>query len=192
MREGMVLYDEGGQEIWACPNIDCPRGTRGRRADRRGLTPSSIYTRAGRLDLDHRPGPAALDPPEPPRDPRRGPPSDDARRLGHRPSLRRVLHRSLARFLLRPVRPGGPHLVAETVARAGRPDIAAARLRIRHGRRRGHFGSRGGDGHPAGTPVVAGGADTQIGLLAAASRAGPLATVVGGPSGSTRRSRTIR
>ena len=22
MREGMVLYDQGGQEIWACPNVD--------------------------------------------------------------------------------------------------------------------------------------------------------------------------
>ena len=25
MREGMVLYDAGGREIWACPNVDSPR-----------------------------------------------------------------------------------------------------------------------------------------------------------------------
>ena len=26
MREGMVLYDEGGEEIWACPNVDSRAG----------------------------------------------------------------------------------------------------------------------------------------------------------------------
>ena len=32
MREGMVLYDARGREIWACPNVDSPRRRGGRRA----------------------------------------------------------------------------------------------------------------------------------------------------------------
>ena len=32
MREGMVLYDAAGVELWACPNVDSRAGARGRGA----------------------------------------------------------------------------------------------------------------------------------------------------------------
>ena len=31
MREGFVLYDEAGEAIWACPNIDARAGAKRRR-----------------------------------------------------------------------------------------------------------------------------------------------------------------
>ena len=44
MREGMVLYDGGGHEIWACPNVDSRAGAEAAesssRAPRRRSTPS--------------------------------------------------------------------------------------------------------------------------------------------------------
>ena len=46
MREGMVLYDAAGREIWACPNVDSPLGEPGRRSSSRPVTPGASSRRA--------------------------------------------------------------------------------------------------------------------------------------------------
>src|SRR5437879_10442189 len=46
MREGMVLYDKRGREIWACPNVDSRAGTEATELVQRGLA-EKIY-RQGR------------------------------------------------------------------------------------------------------------------------------------------------
>jgi autoinducer 2 (AI-2) kinase len=46
MREGMVLYDARGQEIWACPNVDSRAGEEAAELVRSGAA-QEIYDRAG-------------------------------------------------------------------------------------------------------------------------------------------------
>ena len=46
MREGMVLYDAGGHEIWACPNTDGRAGAESAELVRSGLA-QEIYERSG-------------------------------------------------------------------------------------------------------------------------------------------------
>lgn len=46
MREGMVLYDARGDEIWACPNVDSRAGAEAAELVRRGVA-QEIYDRAG-------------------------------------------------------------------------------------------------------------------------------------------------
>jgi autoinducer-2 kinase len=46
MREGMVLYDERGREIWACPNVDSRAGEQAGELIRSGAA-QEIYERAG-------------------------------------------------------------------------------------------------------------------------------------------------
>ena len=46
MREGMVLYDESGREIWACPNVDSRAEREVTQLIRKGLA-KKIYFRAG-------------------------------------------------------------------------------------------------------------------------------------------------
>ena len=46
MREGMVLYDAGGREIWACPNVDSRAGEQAAELVRSGAA-QEIYERAG-------------------------------------------------------------------------------------------------------------------------------------------------
>jgi autoinducer 2 (AI-2) kinase len=46
MREGMVLYDKGGKEIWACPNVDSRARAEVSQLIRKGLA-KKIYSRAG-------------------------------------------------------------------------------------------------------------------------------------------------
>ena len=46
LREGMVLYDAGGREIWACPNTDGRAGAESAELVRAGLA-QEIYERAG-------------------------------------------------------------------------------------------------------------------------------------------------
>jgi autoinducer 2 (AI-2) kinase len=46
MREGMVLYDERGKEIWACPNVDSRASNEVSQMIKRGLA-KKIYSRAG-------------------------------------------------------------------------------------------------------------------------------------------------
>ena len=59
MREGIVLYDRTGTEIWACPNVDS-RAAR-EAADLIGEGAAErIFDRGRRLGIDYLPGPAAL------------------------------------------------------------------------------------------------------------------------------------
>ena len=46
MREGMVLYDSAGREIWACPNVDSRAGAEVSQMIRKGLA-KKIYFTAG-------------------------------------------------------------------------------------------------------------------------------------------------
>jgi autoinducer 2 (AI-2) kinase len=46
MREGMVLYDENGKEVWACPNVDSRASREVTELIRKGLA-KKIYKRAG-------------------------------------------------------------------------------------------------------------------------------------------------
>jgi autoinducer 2 (AI-2) kinase len=46
MREGMVLYDEAGKEIWACPNVDSRANNEVAQMIRKGLA-KKIYFKAG-------------------------------------------------------------------------------------------------------------------------------------------------
>jgi autoinducer 2 (AI-2) kinase len=46
MREGMVLYDEGGREIWACPNVDSRAAAECAELVQSGLA-EEIYARGG-------------------------------------------------------------------------------------------------------------------------------------------------
>ena len=46
MREGMVLYDKSGRELWACPNVDSRAGVEATDLVQRGLA-ETIYRRGG-------------------------------------------------------------------------------------------------------------------------------------------------
>ena len=46
MREGMVLYDKSGRELWACPNVDSRAGTEATDLVGRGLA-ETIYRQGG-------------------------------------------------------------------------------------------------------------------------------------------------
>ena len=46
MREGMVLYDEAGRELWACPNVDSRAGAEAADLVERGLA-DTIYRNGG-------------------------------------------------------------------------------------------------------------------------------------------------
>lgn len=46
MREGIVLFDDAGAEIWACPNVDARAGAQAAELVRAGLA-QKIYERAG-------------------------------------------------------------------------------------------------------------------------------------------------
>jgi glycerol kinase len=46
MREGMVLYDQGGGEIWACPNVDSRAAAEAEGLIREGAA-AKIYAEAG-------------------------------------------------------------------------------------------------------------------------------------------------
>ena len=182
MREGFVLYDAAGREIWACPNIDARAGARGRGDDRGGAGRAALPPRR-RLDLDHRArlacaGSGAISP----RFWERARHLTHARRLGHPPPERRLLHRPLARLLVEPLRPRDALLVDRrrppswTSRTSSRPiyepgtvvgDVTPA------GRRRRPVSSPG-------TPVVAGGGDTQLALLGAGLTAGLRFATVGG------------
>ena len=112
MREGMVLYDSGGREIWACPNVDSRAGDEAAELVESGAA-EEIYARAGdwvaitaparlRWIARNRPEVFAVDPSH-----------RDARRLARHPPLRRVRHRRLAWLELGHVRPGRPHVVGD-------------------------------------------------------------------------------
>ncbi len=146
MREGMVLWDRDGREIWACPNIDSRAASEADRA--RALGRRAAHLRAGRrLGVDHLAGALPVDPRARAGDlPGHGP-RGHAQRLGPDQADRPLRHRPLVRLQLGPLRP--PHaLLVPGLARAHR---GAARGHAR-GPRAGHRHGRGqlGGGSPDG------------------------------------------
>ena len=85
MREGMVLYDRDGREIWACPNVDSRASAE---ADAPGPErPRAEDLREGRrLGLDHVARPLPVDPRPRARDLGPDRPRRDALRLGADPA----------------------------------------------------------------------------------------------------------
>jgi autoinducer 2 (AI-2) kinase len=179
MREGVVLYDGTGQEIWACPNVDSRSAQEAADLIREGVA-DRIYAEAGdwvsittparlRWLARHRPGIL-----------------EAARGLG--------MLSDWITFRLAGVRvtepscgsSSGMFTLAErqwsqAIARVCgiSPDILppvvdpGTVVGAVTGRAAGQTGLR------AGTPVVAGGADTQLGLLGAGAAAGEYTVVAG-------------
>ena len=61
MREGMVLYDAAGREIWACPNVDSRAAAEADELVRSGAA-RRIFETGGDWVVDHLAGPLPLDP----------------------------------------------------------------------------------------------------------------------------------
>jgi autoinducer-2 kinase len=179
MREGIVLYDRAGQEIWACPNVDSRSGAEAAELVRDGSA-DKIYAEAGdwvsitspaRLRWLARHRPAILDATA-----SMGMLSDwilyrlsgshvTEPSCGSSSGLFRVAGRSWSlditeRFGL-PAAALPPVVDPGTVV--GQVTAAAAEL----------------TGLSEGTPVVAGGADTQLGLLGAGIGQGEYTAVAG-------------
>ena len=176
-----MLYDGAGREIWACPNVDSRSGQEAVDLIAEGAA-ERIYALGGdwvsittparlRWLARHRPDILAADP-------RPG----DAQRLDRDPAVRRPGHRAVLRVELGHVLPRRPGLVGGDRGdlRPATPDV----LPPVHDPgtvigtvTRAPPPSRRACG--AGTPVVAGGADTQLGLLGAGARPGEYTVVAG-------------
>ncbi len=149
MREGFVLYDEAGREIWACPNIDARAGVEATEMIAEGLAQSQ-YERGG--DWTSITAPARL------RWIRRHQPDilDRARHLTMLGDwvIARLCgvfcYRPVARVFLQYVRPRDAHLVTRDSGRAGVAGLVAAGVRGGHGGGRSQPGGRGGNGAAAG------------------------------------------
>ena len=118
MREGMVLYDGSGRELWACPNVDSRAGVEAAELVESGAA-DEIFRLSRRLGRDHRSGPLSLA-----RAPRARPllrdrPHGDAQRLGHHSTDRRVRRPIRRADRARNVRLGGARLVGEMLDCAG-------------------------------------------------------------------------
>jgi len=179
MREGVVIYDRAGREIWACPNVDSRSAEQAAELIRDGAA-EKIYAEAGdwvsittparlRWLAAHRPDILAA-----------------AGSLGmlsdwivYRLSGERVTEPSCGSssgmFTLAQRRwsqsiPALCGLPADVLPPVVDPGTVVGQVTA---------ATAGQTGLAAGTPVVAGGADTQLGLLGAGARQGEY-TVVGG------------
>ncbi|HEY2789950.1 MAG TPA: autoinducer-2 kinase [Gaiellales bacterium] len=180
MREGMVLYDRAGHEIWACPNVDSRAGDQAAALVESGAA-AEIYARAGDWVAITAPARFRWIAERAPEvfaqaahvgmlgdwlctrltgefatDPSLGSSSGmfDLATRTWSPEILELLE--LDPGLFPPVRESGTPIGAVTAAAAAETGI------------------------PAGTPVVAGGADTQLGLLGIGVRTPGRTTVVGG------------
>jgi autoinducer 2 (AI-2) kinase len=180
MREGMVLYDAAGEEIWACPNVDSRaaieatdlvRDGRARRIFEKGGDWVSITSPARFLWIrDHEP--------------------DVYRRIAHVGMLSDwVLYRLTGRFVTDPSAGSSSNLLdlaqrtwsAESLDLIGLgpsivPDV------LEPGTVVGPVTARAAEetGLAEGTPVVVGGADTQLGLVGIGVVSPGRVTLVGG------------
>ncbi len=105
MREGMVLYDADGREIWACPNVDSRAAAEAAELVASGRRAAALRARR-RLGVDHLARPLPLDPGARARDVRGaiahvGMLSDWVALPADRP----VRHRPIVGLQLEPVRP---------------------------------------------------------------------------------------
>jgi autoinducer 2 (AI-2) kinase len=180
MREGMVLYDADGQEIWACPNVDSRAATeatelvasgRARRIFEQGGDWVSITSPARFLWIQaHEP--------------------ETFRRVVHMGMLSDwVLYRLTGRFVTDPSAGSSSNLFdlrartwstsslgliglsAEIVPEVLEPGTVVGPLTPRAAEE---------TGLASGTPVVVGGADTQLGLIGIGVAAPDRLTLVGG------------
>ena len=87
MREGIVLYDASGAEIWACPNVDSRAGREAGELIAEGAA-ERIFAEGRRLGIDHLAGPAALAGPAPAGALRPDPQPRHAQRLDRLPAGR--------------------------------------------------------------------------------------------------------
>ena len=181
MREGMVLYDAAGHEIWACPNVDSRAAAEAEDLIREGAA-EKIYAEAGdwvsitaparlRWLARHRPG-----------HPRRDRQPGHAQRLDRLPADRPARDRTLLRVELGHVQrwprrrwsPSHPGAVRP----AGRPRCPPV---ADPGTVVGEVTAAAAEqtGLRPGTPVAAGGADTQLGLLGAGAQRDEFTVVAG-------------
>ena len=180
MREGMVLYDRSGTELWACPNVDSRAGEQAHRARAIGRRPGDLPA-LGRLGGDHLAGPLAVGPRARARDVLAHRPRRDARRLDPHPALGWFvtdpsLGSSSGMFeLAERTGPSGSSRSSGSTAAVFPPVVepgtvvgqVTAEAAAATGPRRG-------------TPVVVGGADTQLALLGLGVAEPGRFTVVGG------------
>jgi autoinducer 2 (AI-2) kinase len=180
MREGMVLYDADGREIWACPNVDSRAGAEATELVRTGRA-RQIYEQGG--DWVSITSPARflwIQAHEP----------DTFRRVAHIGMLSDwVLYRLTGRFVTDPSSGSSSNLFdlrARTWSSASldlvglSPSVVPEVLEP--GTVVGPMMARAADetGLATGTPVVVGGADTQIGLVGIGVVAPDRLTLVGG------------
>lgn len=180
MREGMVLYDRDGQEIWACPNVDSRaseeatelvRTGRARRIFEQGGDWVSITSPARFLWIQaHEPGIFA--------------------RIAHVGMLSDwVLYRLTGRFVTDPSSGSSSNLFdlrarswsASSLELVGLSADVVPEV-LEPGTVVGGLSARAADetGLAAGTPVVVGGADTQLGLVGIGVIRPDRLTLVGG------------
>ncbi len=180
MREGMVLYDRAGREIWACPNVDSRAGAEARELVDSGLA-RRIFEQAGdwvaitsparfRWLREHEP--------------------DIFAAIAHVGMLSDwVLYRLTGRFVTDPSSGSSSNLF-DLRARTWSTDILgwldlSAEIVpevLEPGTVVGPVDGRAADetGLAAGTPVVVGGADTQLGLVGIGVTRPGQVTLVGG------------
>ena len=179
MREGFVLYDEGGEEIWACPNIDARAGREAKEMIGEGLAESQ-YRRGG--DWTSFTAPARL------RWIRREQP-DIWKRARYLTMLADWVAYRLSGVFSTDPSLGSSSNLFDLSAREW-SDVSAAELALPDilpdvlesgtviGEVTAHAAA--GTGLLEGTRVVAGGADTQLALLAAGLTSGLRFATVGG------------
>jgi autoinducer 2 (AI-2) kinase len=165
MREGMVLYDRGGREIWACPNVDSRAGAEATELVQLGLA-EKIYRTGG--DWVAITSPARL------RWIQRHEP-DTFRAAAHVNMLADwIAYRLSGEFFTDPSI-GSSSGMFDLAGRSWSPEIIdICEMRpdqfppvLEPGTVAGHVSERASSdtGLKAGTPVVVGGADTQLGLV---------------------------
>jgi autoinducer-2 kinase len=180
MREGMVLYDEGGREIWACPNVDSRAGAEAAALVESGEA-EEIYAVAGDWVAITAPARvrwiAARRP-------------EVFSRIRHVGMLGDWLATRLSGEYATDVSLGSSSGMFDVARRTWSErilemvglDPAQVPPVLEPGTPVGEVTAHAAaqTGIPTGTPVVAGGADTQLGLLGIGVRADRSTTVVGG------------
>lgn len=180
MREGMVLYDAAGTELWACPNVDTRAGEEAAELVASGLA-RRFYDIAGDWVAITAPPRIAWI--------RRHQP-DVLERTAHLTLLSDwVLYRLTGRFVTDPSCGSSSNMFdlaartwsPEIVAWSGIPESAFPEV-VEPGTRIGEVteAAAAATGLAAGTPVVAGGADTQLGLVGIGVTRPGRVTIVGG------------
>lgn len=180
MREGMVLFDRAGDELWACPNVDSRAGDEAAEMVADG-TARRFYDIAGDWVAITAPPRIAWI--------RRHRP-DILERTAHLTLLSDwVLYRLSGRFVTEPSCGSSSNMFdlatrtwsRDIVAWSGLPEDAFPEV-VEPGTRIGEVTAAAAEatGLAVGTPVVAGGADTQLGLVGIGVTRPGRVTIVGG------------